>query len=80
MTNNIWTSSPYFSNIFLSLATHSGVLCGVAVETANFNCDSFEDCAGADALKMRTIQTANNPANRDFILITIPPSLDLAMI
>jgi hypothetical protein len=56
------------------------VLCGVAVETASFNCASFEDCAGADALKMRTIQSANDPANRDFILITIPPSLDLAMI
>ena len=38
LTKINWTSSPYLSKIFLSLATHNGVLCGVAVETATLIC------------------------------------------
>jgi hypothetical protein len=51
------------------LATHSGVLCGVAVETAIFSCGSFEDCAGADPVSTRTTESANNPTDIDFIFI-----------
>jgi hypothetical protein len=30
------------------LATHKGVLCGVAVDTASRSCGSLDDCASED--------------------------------
>src|SRR5713226_281797 len=61
-----WTSSPYLSKIFLSFASHNGVLCGVAVETATRS-RVLVVCAWQGQAAMRMARTKRTMTGLDFL-------------
>src|SRR5262249_16779565 len=68
--------SPYLSKIFLSLATHKGVLCGVAVETASLSWCGFADWASAGGDSASSNAT-KKPLSIDLPFIYFSPPLFL---
>src|SRR3990172_381608 len=77
MTNINWTSTPYLSKSFLSLATHNGVLCGVAVETATLSCGSFDDWAKEEPAIASARRIPRNPISIDLLFMVAPPRISV---
>jgi hypothetical protein len=55
------------------LATHSGVLCGVAVETATLSCWNFEDWAKEEPDIASAKRIPKNPMSIDLLFMVAPP-------